>query len=50
MEHYQRAGWFTKNVFNRVVQGLTKLGVSVWGSRWSPAQKEHSAEPTSRGG
>ena len=32
-EHYQRPGWFTTNVFNRVVAGLTHLGVSVYGSR-----------------
>jgi hypothetical protein len=31
--HYQRPDWFTRNVFNRVVRGLTRLGVSVWGSR-----------------
>jgi deazaflavin-dependent oxidoreductase (nitroreductase family) len=31
--HYRRPGWFTKNVFNRIVAGLTRLGVSVWGSR-----------------
>jgi len=30
---YQQPGWFTKNVFNRLVAGLTRLGVSVWGSR-----------------
>jgi deazaflavin-dependent oxidoreductase (nitroreductase family) len=32
-EHYQRPGWFTTNVFNRVVRALTRLGVSVYGSR-----------------
>ncbi len=31
--HYQRPGWFTTNVFNRLVAGLTRLGVSVYGSR-----------------
>jgi hypothetical protein len=31
--HYKRPDWFTRNVFNKVVQGLTRLGVSVWGSR-----------------
>jgi deazaflavin-dependent oxidoreductase (nitroreductase family) len=30
---YVEPGWFTRNVFNRVVAGLTSLGVSVWGSR-----------------
>jgi hypothetical protein len=33
MEHYQKPDWFTKNVFNRVVHGFTRLGISVWGSR-----------------
>jgi len=30
---YRRPGWFTTNVFNRVVAGLTRAGVSVLGSR-----------------
>ncbi|HEY8546318.1 MAG TPA: nitroreductase family deazaflavin-dependent oxidoreductase [Acidimicrobiales bacterium] len=33
MAHYRKPGWFTRNVFNRAVAGLTRLGVSVWGSR-----------------
>ena len=33
VEHYQRPGWFTTNVFNRVVAALTRIGVSVYGSR-----------------
>jgi deazaflavin-dependent oxidoreductase (nitroreductase family) len=33
-EHrYLEPGWFTTNVFNRSVQGLTKVGISVAGSR-----------------
>jgi deazaflavin-dependent oxidoreductase (nitroreductase family) len=31
--HYRRPDWFTTNVFNRVVALLTRLGVSVLGSR-----------------
>jgi hypothetical protein len=31
--HYERPGWFTTHVFNKSVAGLTRLGVSVWGSR-----------------
>jgi deazaflavin-dependent oxidoreductase (nitroreductase family) len=31
--HYKRPGWFTRNVFNRIVAGLTRLGISVVGSR-----------------
>ncbi|MEO8693479.1 MAG: nitroreductase/quinone reductase family protein [Acidimicrobiales bacterium] len=30
---YVQPGWFTKNIFNRIVAGLTRLGISVWGSR-----------------
>ena len=30
---YKKPGWFTKHVFNRVVAVLTRLGLSVWGSR-----------------
>ncbi len=33
MTHYQQPGWFTRNVFNRVVGLLTGAGISVWGSR-----------------
>ena len=31
--HYQRPDWFTRNVFNRMVSVLTRLGISVMGSR-----------------
>lgn len=30
---FQRPGWFTKNVFNRILAGLTRMGFSVLGSR-----------------
>ena len=30
---YIKPDWFTKNVFNPAVAVLTRLGVSVWGSR-----------------
>jgi deazaflavin-dependent oxidoreductase (nitroreductase family) len=32
-ERYVKPGWFTQHVFNPFIQGLTKLGISVWGSR-----------------
>lgn len=32
-DHFKRPGWFTKNVFNRLVAWLTRAGISVWGSR-----------------
>jgi len=31
--HYRRPGWVTRNVLNRSIAGLTRLGVSVLGSR-----------------
>jgi deazaflavin-dependent oxidoreductase (nitroreductase family) len=31
--HYRQPGWFTRNVMNKLVQQLTRRGVSVWGSR-----------------
>ena len=33
MAYYRRPGWFTKNVFNPAVAGLTRAGISFWGSR-----------------
>ncbi len=30
---YLEPGWFTRNIFNRTVAGLTRLGISVAGSR-----------------
>lgn len=30
---YVEPDWFTRNVFNRLVRRLTKMGLSVWGSR-----------------
>ena len=32
-DRYQRPGWFTGHVFNPIVAGLTRAGISVWGSR-----------------
>jgi deazaflavin-dependent oxidoreductase (nitroreductase family) len=43
-EHYQRPGWFTTNVFNRLVAALTRLGVSVYGSRVLEVQGRKSGE------
>jgi deazaflavin-dependent oxidoreductase (nitroreductase family) len=30
---FQKPGWFTRNVFNKAVAGLTAAGISVYGSR-----------------
>src|ERR1700749_4478795 len=43
-EHYQRPGWFTTNVFNRLVATLTRLGVSVYGSRVLEVKGRKSGE------
>ena len=42
---YQRPGWLTKNVFNRGVAWLTRLGVSVAGSRVLEVRGRKSGEP-----
>lgn len=42
--HYQQPGWFTRNVFNRAVAGLTRAGVSVAGSRVLEVQGRKSGE------
>jgi deazaflavin-dependent oxidoreductase (nitroreductase family) len=41
---FQEPGWFTKNVFNRIVAGLTQLGVSVAGSRVLEVRGRKSGE------
>jgi deazaflavin-dependent oxidoreductase (nitroreductase family) len=43
-EHYQRPGWFTTHVFNRVVAALTRAGVSVYGSRVLEVQGRKSGQ------
>ena len=42
--HYKKPGWFTRNVFNRLLSGLTRMGVSVLGSR----VLEHRGRSTGR--
>jgi deazaflavin-dependent oxidoreductase (nitroreductase family) len=32
-QRYLAPGWFTRNLFNRAVRRLTKIGISVMGSR-----------------
>jgi deazaflavin-dependent oxidoreductase (nitroreductase family) len=43
--HYRAPGWFTQNVFNRVVAGATRLGISVWGSRVLEVKGRTTGEP-----
>ena len=33
MPHYQRPGWWDKRIQNPAMIALTRLGISVWGSR-----------------
>jgi deazaflavin-dependent oxidoreductase (nitroreductase family) len=40
----KQPGWFTKNVFNRFVALLTRLGLSVWGSRVLEVRGRSSGE------
>ena len=41
---FQKPGWFTKNIFNRIVAGLTRLGVSLSGSRVLEVRGDKSGE------
>jgi deazaflavin-dependent oxidoreductase (nitroreductase family) len=43
--HYKRPDWFTKHVFNPVVAGLTRLGISVAGSRVLEVRGRTTGEP-----
>ena len=42
--HYQQAGWFTRNVFNKTVATLTGMGVSILGSRILAVRGRKSGE------
>ena len=42
--HYQQAGWFTRNVFNKAVAGLTGMGISILGSRILAVRGRKSGE------
>lgn len=43
--NYRRPGWFTTNVFNRIVAALTRAGVSVMGSRVLEVRGRKTGEP-----
>jgi deazaflavin-dependent oxidoreductase (nitroreductase family) len=43
-DRFQQPGWFTKNVFNRLVAAATRLGVSVAGSRVLEVKGRKSGE------
>jgi deazaflavin-dependent oxidoreductase (nitroreductase family) len=44
MARYRKPGWFTKHVFNRTVAVMTRLGISVWGSRVLRVRGRQSGE------
>ena len=44
MPYYKQPGWFTNNVFNRVVAVMTRLGLSVYGSRILAVRGRKSGE------
>jgi deazaflavin-dependent oxidoreductase (nitroreductase family) len=42
---HKRPGWFTSHVFNPAVAGLTRLGISLFGSRVLEVKGRVSGEP-----
>ena len=44
-DRYAKPGWLTRNVVNRIVSGLTRAGVSVWGSRVLEVPGRTTGEP-----
>ena len=43
-DRFQQPGWFTRNVFNKAVNGLMALGISVMGSRVLEVKGRKSGE------
>lgn len=43
--HYRRPDWFTRRVLNRLVVGLTRVGISVLGSRILEVRGRKSGQP-----
>ena len=43
-DRFQEPGWFTRNVFNRIVAAATKMGLSVAGSRVLEVKGRKSGE------
>ena len=44
-DHYQRPGWFTTHVFNRIVALMTGAGIGVYGSRVLEVPGRQSGQP-----
>jgi hypothetical protein len=49
LPHYRRPGWFTRNLFNRAVAIVTRLGLSVWGSRVLEVPGRRTGQPRGHG-
>lgn len=45
MAHYRQPNWFDRNVLNPAIAGLTRLGLSFWGSRVLEVRGRRSGEP-----
>jgi deazaflavin-dependent oxidoreductase (nitroreductase family) len=43
--HYRAPNWLDRKVLNPLVAGLTRLGISVWGSRTLEIRGRKSGEP-----
>jgi deazaflavin-dependent oxidoreductase (nitroreductase family) len=43
--NYKRPGWLTTHMFNRLVAGLTRAGISVMGSRVLEVRGRKSGQP-----
>ena len=44
-KRYVRPDWFTRNIVNRLVAGMTRAGISIWGSRVLEVRGRKSGEP-----
>jgi deazaflavin-dependent oxidoreductase (nitroreductase family) len=44
-QHYRKPDWFTRNVFNRAVAVLTRLGISIAGARVLEVPGRKSGKP-----
>ena len=43
--HYRRPGWATRHLFNPLVRGVTRSGLSVWGSRVLEVPGRRTGQP-----
>jgi deazaflavin-dependent oxidoreductase (nitroreductase family) len=44
VHRYRKPGWFTRKIFNPAIAGLTRMGISVWGSRQLRVRGRSSGE------